>query len=89
MRLTSCEPVRTALRMLMEGGRESGWGEGGADMLVVWEEHEAWSSDRYTDLGESSFSREGRYVIWDFIWDIGDLGFFLCFLYLCCNDYGK
>ena len=51
-------------------------------MVVVWEEHEAWSSDRYTDFGESSLSREGRYVICDFI-DIGDFGFFLCFLYLC------
>ena len=52
--------------------------------MVVWEEQEAWSSDRYTDFGESSLSKEGKYVICDFI-DIGDFGFFLCFLYLCCN----
>ena len=42
--------------MLMEDENDSGWGEGGADMLLVWEEQLAWSSDKYTDLGLSSFS---------------------------------
>ena len=57
---TSWEPVRTAFRILMDDGKFSGCGEGGADMLVVCDEQEAWSSDRYTDLGESIFSMPGR-----------------------------
>lgn len=46
MNSTSCDPVRTALRMLMEDENVSGCGEEGADMLLVWEEQEAWSSDK-------------------------------------------
>ena len=46
--------------MLMDDGKFSGCGDGGADMLVVCDEQEAWSSDRYTDLGESIFSMPGR-----------------------------
>ena len=38
---TSFEPVSTALRMLMEDENASGWGEGGADMELVWDEQEA------------------------------------------------
>lgn len=75
--------MRTALRMLMEDENASGWGEGGADMELVWDEQDAWSSDRYTDLGLSIFSSPLRYPSWGFInGDLG-LGFFLCFLYLC------
>ena len=40
--LTSWDPVSTAFRMLMEDENVSGCGEGGADMLLVWEEQEAW-----------------------------------------------
>ena len=35
MKATSCDPVRTALRMLMEDENVSGCGEEGADMLLV------------------------------------------------------
>ncbi len=80
--------MRTAFRMLMVGGRWSGWGEEGADKLVAWDEVDVWSSDRlYSDFGLSNRSNP---VMEDMVgllrglkwwWLIGDFGCFLCFLY--------
>ena len=76
--------MSAAFRMSpVRNGSESGCGEGGADRLVVCDEQDVWSSDRYTDLGLSML------ILWSptsvvvvvGVWLLGDLEPFLCFLY--------